>query len=406
MKILITITFSLVILRVFSQQTGGHGDGFAVGQLTGQQLSGSVVSISVLYLGNSGDGYASDLGSSFTLQGSFNYSGGRGDGHSQSRVVTTLTTNVAQLYQGGEADGFATAQATALLSGINASFLYAGGTGAGFSAHSSSSLLSGPLAGIYDGGVGDGYAALFTTDLLSGGGSLAVVFGGGIGDGASKMLSVAHVLNGIQLTMYNGGLGDGTANGTFAGILFEAVLPVDWLSFEARVDGSIVLLTWSTATELNNDYFEVEKSLDGMVFRKVDELAGAGNSNEQKHYASEDNMPWKGINYYRVKQVDYDGVFDYSETKQVLYEENYLPQLTVYPNPIPDRIVRINFTGAPLEDKITIRIYNLNGRLMKSYLTTPISHLELPLSWPDGQYSMVIQAGNLYLGRKLIIADR
>lgn len=92
-------------------------------------------------------------------------------------------------------------------------------------------------------------------------------------------------------------------------------LPVQFLSINAQKKGSGVNITWATASETNNDHFEVERSNDGgNTWYKVGSMNSAGNSNVTRNYASYDAKPSAGANYYRIKQVDKDGNSKYSAT--------------------------------------------------------------------------------------------
>ncbi|MBI4930887.1 MAG: T9SS type A sorting domain-containing protein [Bacteroidetes bacterium] len=88
--------------------------------------------------------------------------------------------------------------------------------------------------------------------------------------------------------------------------------PVELLSFTGEQRGEEVLLQWSTASEINNDYFDVENSVDGKAFEKIGRVAGHGNTNQLLNYSFIDEYPYSGINYYRLKQVDYNGDYNYS----------------------------------------------------------------------------------------------
>ncbi len=85
------------------------------------------------------------------------------------------------------------------------------------------------------------------------------------------------------------------------------ILPIELISFTAERHGSVAVLKWSTATEINNDYFTVERSVNGQVFEKIGEVDGAGNSNVELHYTLTDAFPANGINYYRLRQTDLNG---------------------------------------------------------------------------------------------------
>ena len=91
-------------------------------------------------------------------------------------------------------------------------------------------------------------------------------------------------------------------------------LPIELLYFKGKNEDETNILYWSTASEINNDYFTIEKSYDGYVFFVIDYLEGAGYSTHQLYYEYHDSNLQPFIAYYRLKQTDYDGKFEYSET--------------------------------------------------------------------------------------------
>ncbi len=112
-------------------------------------------------------------------------------------------------------------------------------------------------------------------------------------------------------------------------------LPVEWLDFTAKYFSGQVLLNWTTAEEMNNDYFTVERSSDGLIFTPILEVDGAGNSTAIKQYESADPQPLNGVSYYRLKQTDYDGKFKYSRIQTV--KSNFeIADVQVIPNPVEE----------------------------------------------------------------------
>jgi len=94
-------------------------------------------------------------------------------------------------------------------------------------------------------------------------------------------------------------------------------LPVEFLNITATQKGAGVSINWSTASESNNKYFDIEKSIDGSTWTTLSSLNGAGNSSTVKSYAAYDAKPVAGLNYYRIKQVDVDGKFKFSPVAKV-----------------------------------------------------------------------------------------
>ena len=119
---------------------------------------------------------------------------------------------------------------------------------------------------------------------------------------------------------------------------FNIVLPVKWLNFTARKVDDFVLLNWSTASEVNNDYFEIQRSINGLDFVSIAKVKGSGNSNTIVHYEYRDTIPSLGYNYYRIKQVDYDAAFEFSETQVVNFQKEIF-NLNVFPNPFSNFII-------------------------------------------------------------------
>jgi hypothetical protein len=96
-----------------------------------------------------------------------------------------------------------------------------------------------------------------------------------------------------------------------------APLPITLVSFDAKLSGKQVNITWTTSTEINNDYFTVERSADGINFERLTQIKGAGNSNFLKNYFFADESPFTGVNYYRLRQTDFDGKSTNSTIKAV-----------------------------------------------------------------------------------------
>lgn len=114
-------------------------------------------------------------------------------------------------------------------------------------------------------------------------------------------------------------------------------LPIELLDFSANCDEGAVTLQWSTATETNNDYFEIEKSADCQNWNALTRIAGAGNSNCLLNYQYVDFTPNSGISYYRLKQYDFDGQSSVSGVLPVSCGVNEISaNAKVYPNPAVD----------------------------------------------------------------------
>ncbi len=136
-------------------------------------------------------------------------------------------------------------------------------------------------------------------------------------------------------------------------------LPIELISFTAVDEGATVRTEWSTAVEVNNDHFEVERSQDGVMFEAIGSVEGAGNSQSTNHYSFLDEQPLGGTSYYRLKQVDTDGTFTYGPVAAVV-RSNSIADLKIWPNPVEREL---HFTASG--DAEAIRLHDAAGRLIE-----------------------------------------
>ncbi len=162
-------------------------------------------------------------------------------------------------------------------------------------------------------------------------------------------------------------------------------LPIVLLSWEARPVDNTVELNWITAAEINNNYFTVERSSNGIDFETISTLAGAGTSSRTNYYKTIDDSPVTGLVYYRLKQTDYNGEFEYSKIVSI-YQKAYDQDIVIYPNPSTG-VFSVAIGG---EQTIQYKIFDMQGRLVVSSNTQPgqITLVYLP-QLQKGIYSMV-----------------
>lgn len=144
----------------------------------------------------------------------------------------------------------------------------------------------------------------------------------------------------------------------------ETPLPVELVNFNVTAFNTEVELTWETVSEINNDYFSVERSNNLTTWEELTKLNGVGNSTTLMAYRFMDNYPLTNTSYYRLKQTDYDGQFSYSQIKSVNRKTTNASDIRIYPNPI--------LNVATLETKHsafdTILVYDVYGRNITSLL--------------------------------------
>lgn len=142
-----------------------------------------------------------------------------------------------------------------------------------------------------------------------------------------------------------------------------ASLPVELVDFKANVLQNAVQLKWSTASETNNEGFEIEESRDGLIFQKIGEVQGNGTTFEQQEYSFEVKNPQNGISYYRLKQIDFDGQFEYSKVNSVNFRGENREVGKFYPNPSKSGLVNLDYF-AQNDDEITVSVYDMTGKLV------------------------------------------
>lgn len=158
-----------------------------------------------------------------------------------------------------------------------------------------------------------------------------------------------------------------TTFGPFAIASSATPLPIELISFEAILTPEkTVHLKWSTASELNNDFFTIERMNDDQQIEIVKTVKGAGNSSIILNYETYDEHPMSGVSYYRLKQTDFDGKFDYSEWESIHLKDelNTEPILVenVYPNPFNTGF-KVDFTMTE-SGEVSTELINNNGQLV------------------------------------------
>lgn len=166
-------------------------------------------------------------------------------------------------------------------------------------------------------------------------------------------------------------------------------LPVELVSFEATaIDNTRVELIWITATEINNDYFTLERSSNGISWIEIAQINGAGNSSSELHYEYYDNEPLNGTSYYRLSQTDFNGdseTFDIKAVDITTVEEGQCV-MTVYPNPCNAQcnVVLSECPENAMTD-IVVQVIDASGNVVQQ---------EMPYRNYDGSFAYSIDKSN------------
>lgn len=215
----------------------------------------------------------------------------------------------------------------------------------------------------------------------------------------------------------NGSLSSGPMSYSSHDITFATVdasvtpLPVEIISFKGELTAQGNLLKWETASEFNNHYFELERSASAENFEVIGKIEGMGTISQLSRYQFLDTAPLFGRNYYRLKQVDFDGKVNYVDKVILLVNEDGQftreLQLTLFPNPAKPDNINVLITGlenAPFE----ISIYSLNGSkvFQKSYETSSFSlseKIELMDETRSGLYIVRVVQGYRQVNKRLLV---
>lgn len=138
----------------------------------------------------------------------------------------------------------------------------------------------------------------------------------------------------------------------------SCLLGIEMAEFTASATNESIDLEWVTLSETNNDRFEVEKSSDGENFELMTTLSGAGNSNAPLSYAVTDASPREGYNYYRIRQVDFDGQTSVSATRQAYFSGQGPAEMLAYPNPVQKQV---SIDLGTYEGVARVEVYDLSG---------------------------------------------
>ncbi|MEM9023933.1 MAG: T9SS type A sorting domain-containing protein, partial [Bacteroidota bacterium] len=191
-------------------------------------------------------------------------------------------------------------------------------------------------------------------------------------------ITASGLSNSIQLTPAGFGTVDGVRYVQFDGVssfsggsaaftvgVNSVFLPIELLHFDATKRGSDVLLTWSTASEINNDFFTIERSSDRFNWEVVAIVDGAGNSSTQLDYLTWDREPLPGVSYYRLKQTDFNGAFEYSDLRKVVFDgQGNGLSIKAVPNPSFGE-VNVNVNSVDENEEIQVFLMETNGKLVR-----------------------------------------
>jgi len=183
-------------------------------------------------------------------------------------------------------------------------------------------------------------------------------------------------------------IGDFTGNDL---LINGSTLPIELIFFRGNTGKSGTQLIWQTATEIDNSHFSIQRSANGSDFTEIGEVKGAGTSYEPQEYTFTDERPLPGKNYYRLKQVDFDGKYSFSPVVSATFGKTR--QMTLAPLPATETL-NIQLENPTKDDGIW-QVYDMNGRLLLSgEMLAESSEQSINIDGlPEGAYVLRLTAG-------------
>ncbi len=183
--------------------------------------------------------------------------------------------------------------------------------------------------------------------------------------------------------------------------------PVDMSPVSATLLENDVRIDWTTYTEKNNAGFEIQRGTDGVHFKTIGFERGQLESNLTLDYSYRDATAVNGINYYRIKQVDIDEKYTFSNIAQVDVTKAGNFKANIYPNPITNQTVNIELESS-IKDVAKVEIYSLNGQLVLSThwsIIKGINQLPITTNLLAGHYILSIQANNIAQQELIVVTQ-
>ena len=243
-------------------------------------------------------------------------------------------------------------------------------------------------ANIYTGGAQDGWHYASFSQAAN------QLYNGGANDGWHYS-SYAQAGNDI----FQGGAGDGWSDVYYP----MGTLPVTWFAFKAEKRGEKALLSWQTISEVNTSVYQVErKALNQKDFSAIGKVEAVGTSAVWQSYSFTDQQPGKGMNHYRIKQVDKDGRFSYSPV-QLLDFSKQGSAINLYPVPVSETL-HVVLPGTNNQEKITLSILDAAGKVvMQRQFTGGSNVLTVNVAGlPAGVYYAQVHTGKEVISAKFI----
>ncbi|MBL0329614.1 MAG: T9SS type A sorting domain-containing protein [Bacteroidetes bacterium] len=213
----------------------------------------------------------------------------------------------------------------------------------------------------------------------------------------------------ILINQYGGGGNTfSITTGGTATVNCATALPMELLSFDAHLNADKVEVTWTTASETNNDYFTIQKSKDAQIFEDLFQVDGAGNSTSIINYFDMDRSPYEGLSYYRLAQTDYNGFVSHSNIVPVEYHPNGESSINLFPNPLDESAISYLELNQFGEQEVLVVLRDVLGKELFTKVIITKSNNELVAinqdgNLPKGAYLITASSNNKIYSKRLIV---
>jgi hypothetical protein len=209
----------------------------------------------------------------------------------------------------------------------------------------------------------------------------------------------------VELRMVGGSIGALTQLRIYFSLVSTTSLPVELTYFKGAFSNPANVLEWSTASEIHNDFFTIEKSADGINFEELITIKGAGTSNMPLYYHFNDEKPFVGNNFYRLKQTDHNGQVQYSSIISIHSKCININQFTFGPNPVVDFLNL--FYGSDENCFVVVKILNVDGecvynKTLESTKGLNVFTINEVASLRTGIYSLYVITDNDMIFKRII----
>lgn len=180
---------------------------------------------------------------------------------------------------------------------------------------------------------------------------------------------------------------------TFSMAVRSTALPVTWSKFNLEAGDDRVNVVWGTSTEINNSHFEVQRSTDGNTWNTLATRSGQGTTHDNTEYSFVDYTPEVGVNYYRIKQVDFSGVESYTVVESVNFMGYFsLEKTSIFPNPSNGNTVSVELPYN--KGRVAVSIVDITGNELSTDIIDGASGQLNTENLSEGLYFVKMQKGN------------